>query len=180
MGTSNCVPRGRYCGTPSAWPVLEAYIYKNTTCWPATAYDVTTGATPIYGAPGEYIILFFVFTDWFVWSVHSGKSTFFSLSWRALARRLRLCVDPCPRYLTPDDSHNLCIFCLGKEHARDVLEGKICVHCELFLWKSSALVSPSFQGKRDSRLLPAIRGPPLPRHWGELNHGVRSWIWPMS
>ncbi len=54
-------------------------------------------------------------------------------SWRALARRLRLCVDPCPRYLTPDDTHNLCVFCLGKEHARDVLEGKICVHCELFL-----------------------------------------------
>ncbi len=26
-----------------------------------------------------------------------------------------------------DDTHNLCVFCLGKEHARDVLEGKICV-----------------------------------------------------
>ncbi len=64
--------------------------------------------------------------------MHSGKSTVFSLSWRALARHLRLCVDPCPRYLTPDDTHNLCVFCLGKEHARDVLEGKICVHCELF------------------------------------------------
>ncbi len=71
----------------------------------------------------------------FVWSVHSGKSTVFSLSWRALARRLRLCVDPRPRYSTPDDTHNLCFFCLGKEHTRDVLEGKICVHCELFLWK---------------------------------------------
>ncbi len=32
--------------------------------------------------------------------------------------------------LTPDDTHNLCVFCLGKEHARDVLEGKICVHYE--------------------------------------------------
>ncbi len=32
----------------------------------------------------------FVFTDWFVWSVQSGKSTVFSLlSWRTLARRLR-------------------------------------------------------------------------------------------
>ncbi len=45
------------------------------------------------------------------------------------------CVDPCPRYLTPDDTHNLYVFCLGKEHARDVLEGKICVHCELFSMK---------------------------------------------
>ncbi len=40
-------------------------------------------------------------------------------------------VDPCPRYLTPDDTHT----CLGKEHARNVLEEKICVHCELFSMK---------------------------------------------
>ncbi len=39
---------------------------------------------------------------------------------------------PCPRYLTPDDTHDLCVFCLGEEHARDVLEGAICVHCESF------------------------------------------------
>ncbi len=54
-------PRGRYWGTLSAWPVPEAYIYKNTTCWPATAYDVTTG-TIQYWAPGEYIIRFFVWS----------------------------------------------------------------------------------------------------------------------
>ncbi len=66
-------------------------------------------------------------------------------------------------------THNLCVFCLGKEHARDVL----CVHCAL----SSC---PSFQGKRGSRLLPAIRYPPLPRHGGDWNRGVHSWIWPMS
>ncbi len=42
------------------------------------------------------------------------------------------CVDPCPRYLTPDDTHNCCVFCLGEEHACNVLEGAICVHCELF------------------------------------------------
>ncbi len=70
------------------------------------------------------------------------------------------CVDPCPRYLTPDDTHNLCVFCLGKEHARDVLEGKICVHCELFSMKIFLL----FRGKRGSRLL---RDPPLLRHGGE-------------
>ncbi len=38
------------------------------------------------------------------------------------------------RYLTPDDTHNLCVFCLGKEHAYDVLEGKICVHSCLSLF----------------------------------------------
>ncbi len=31
--------------------------------------------------------------------------------------------------------NNLFVFCLGEEHARDVLEGAICVHCELFSMK---------------------------------------------
>ncbi len=48
------------------------------------------------------------------------------------SKAFKRCVHPCPRYLTPDDTHNLCVFCLGEEHARDVLEGAICVHCECF------------------------------------------------
>ncbi len=48
------------------------------------------------------------------------------------SKAFRRCVHPCPRYLTPDDTHDLCVFCLGEEHARDVLEGAICMHCELF------------------------------------------------
>ncbi len=46
------------------------------------------------------------------------------------SKAFRKCVDPCPRYLTPDDTHDCCVFCLGMEHARDVLEGAVCVHCE--------------------------------------------------
>ncbi len=61
------------------------------------------------------------------------------------SKAFKKCVDSCPRYLTPDDTHTLWVFCLGEEHARDVLEGKICMHCELFLWKSSAPVCPSFE-----------------------------------
>ncbi len=48
------------------------------------------------------------------------------------SKAFKRCVHPCPRYLTPDDRHDLCVFCLGEEHTRDVLEGAICVHCELF------------------------------------------------
>ncbi len=48
------------------------------------------------------------------------------------SKAFKRCVHPCPRYLTPDDTHDLCVFCLGEEHARDVLEGAICVHCEFF------------------------------------------------
>ncbi len=51
------------------------------------------------------------------------------------SRAFKKCVDPCPRYLTLDDTHNCCVFCLGEEHARDVLEGAICVHCERFSMK---------------------------------------------
>ncbi len=40
-------------------PCLK-YTYKNITCWLATAYDVTTGATTVYRAPEEYIIHFFI------------------------------------------------------------------------------------------------------------------------
>ncbi len=173
-------PLGVATGNASSVTRVWRYICKNTIRWPATAHDVTTGATIIKGSPGEYIISFFVFTDWSVWrNVHSGRNTvFLYLSWRALARRSRS--DPSPRYLTPDDTHDCCVFCLGEEHARDVFEGAVCVHCELSLWESSVLVCPSFRGKRGSRLLPAIRYPPLPRHGGDWNRGVRSWIWPMS
>ncbi len=48
------------------------------------------------------------------------------------SKAFKRCVHPCPRYLTPDDTHDFCVFCLGKEHARDVIEGAICVHRELF------------------------------------------------
>ncbi len=48
------------------------------------------------------------------------------------SKAFKKCVDPCPHYLTPDDTHDCCVFCLGEEHARDVLKGAVCVHCELF------------------------------------------------
>ncbi len=34
-------------------------------------------------------------------------------------KRFRKCVDPCQRYLTPDDAHDLCVMCLGEEHVRE-------------------------------------------------------------
>ncbi len=87
-------------------------------------------------APGLYIILFFVFTDCFVWSVHSdGKNYFLQAIMASTSKAFKSCVDPCPCYLTLDDTHNLCVFCLGEEHARNVLEEAICVHCEHFSMK---------------------------------------------
>ncbi len=33
-------------------------------------------------------------------------------------QRFRLCVSPCPRFVTGGDTNSLCIVCLGAEHAR--------------------------------------------------------------
>ncbi len=45
--------RGRYGERRQRDPCLK-HTYKNTTCWPATAYDVTTGANHSNkGAPGK-------------------------------------------------------------------------------------------------------------------------------
>ena len=51
------------------------------------------------------------------------------------SKAFRQCMHPCRRYLTPDDTHSLCVSCLGEEHTRNVLEGAFCVHCERFSMK---------------------------------------------
>ncbi len=51
------------------------------------------------------------------------------------SKAFRRCVDPCPCHLTPDDTRDRYVFFLGEGHARVVLEGEICVHCELFFMR---------------------------------------------
>ncbi len=50
----------------------------------------------------------------------------------SVEKRYKRCVNLCQRFLTSDDTHDLCVMCLGEEHARSVLEGMECSHCELF------------------------------------------------
>ncbi len=83
----------------------------------------------------------------------------------------RLCVPPCPRYITSGDTHSLCVVCLGVKHAESNLEGAGCPHCE---W----LPLRTLRSRRE--LLPAFLAvlalPPLRRNGGCI-HGARSWIW---
>ncbi len=37
----------------------------------------------------------------------------------------KMCVCPCPRYLTGGDTHILCVACLGEEHAQSALESAL-------------------------------------------------------
>lgn len=79
-------------------------------------------------------------------------------------------MDPCPRFLTPHDTHNLCVICLGKEHARSVLEGAVCMHCEHFQMKKlrSCLLAKA-----------SLVQAPVPRDSGpalvETGRRLRSW-----
>ncbi|KAL0169000.1 hypothetical protein M9458_037222, partial [Cirrhinus mrigala] len=101
--------------------------------------------------------LFFVFTDSL--SGVCSKTVRDLFSWKTMAstsKAFRKCADPCPRYLTPDDTHDLCVFCLGEEHAHDVLEGAVCVHCELFPMRK--LRSRLSLFSREEGQLPVPRG----------------------
>ncbi len=132
-------------------------------------------ARPQYkGAPGKYVILFFVFSDCFVWSMHSnGKNDFLLLLWRALARRLR---DVCIRVLVIWHLMTHTIFAsfvwARSTHAMSSRGQSACtVH---------ALVCLSFRGRRDSHLLPAVQDPLLLRHGGKWARGARRRIRLMS
>ncbi len=116
-------------------------------------------------APVEHIILFFPSGD-LVSEVWVDMS---------VEKRFRRCVDPCQRCLTLDDTHDLCVMCLGEEHARSVLEGMECVHCEnffcgkklrsrlsLFLERIGAIICP-----------PAAQVQPLLRQWRDWVRGDR-------
>ncbi len=85
----------------------------------------------------------------------------------SVVKRFRRCADPCQLFLTPHDTHDLCVMCLGEEHARSVLEGMECVHCELFsLGKHRSRLS-LFSRELGNRLPPAARVQPLLRQRGD-------------
>jgi len=67
-------------------------------------------------APVIDIISFFVFRKLFVLKRDLGIMDASS------DECFRKCVSPCQRYLTLDDTHDLCVDCLGEDHASSVLE----------------------------------------------------------
>ncbi len=89
------------------------------------------------------------------------------MSTLSVVKRFRRCADPSQLFLTPDDTHDLCVMCLGEEHARSVLEGMECVHCELFsLGKIRSRLS-IFSRELGNHLPPAARVQPLLRQRGD-------------
>ncbi len=100
----------------------------------------------------------------------------------SVEKRFRRCVDPCQRCLTLDYTHDLCVMCLGEEHARSVLEGMECVHCEPFFCGKKAPLSvvPFSRENWGDHLPPAARVQPLLRQWRDWVRGDRRWSLRMS
>ncbi len=87
------------------------------------------------------------------------------------SKAFKKCVDPCPRYLTPDDTHNLCVFCLGKEHARDVLELKSACTVSLFSMKKLRSRQSLFSRKEGQPSASRDSGPTA----AEARRRMKSW-----
>ncbi len=105
----------------------------------------------------------------------SGDICFWSVSTMSVVKRFRRCADPCQFFLTPDDTHDLCVMCLGEEHARSVLEGMECIHCELFpLGKLRSRLS-LFSRELGNHLPPVAWVQPLLRQRGDWDRGDRRW-----
>lgn len=51
-----------------------------------------------------------------------------------MSARFRRC-SPCNIFITPDDTHDLCVICLGAEHTLSALKGAGCAHCDHFTVK---------------------------------------------
>ncbi len=83
----------------------------------------------------------------------------------SVEKHFRRCVDPCQRCLTLDDTHDLCVMCLGEEHAALCSRGNGSLHCEPFFCgkKLRFSVVPFFRENWGDHLLPAARVQPLLR-----------------
>lgn len=95
----------------------------------------------------------------------------FSLCQKMSAKSFRKCADPCPRFLTPEDTQNLCVSCLGEEHARSVLEGAACANCERFPMKTLRSRLALFSRGEVPSPLPGGSGPAR----AEAERRLKSW-----
>ncbi len=91
-------------------------------------------------------------------------------------QNFKLCVPPCPRFITGGDRHSLCVACLVVEHARSALEGADCPYCVRLSMRTFRSRRALFEGAL-SPVFPAVRVPLLQRQGGALNLGDHKWIW---
>ncbi len=95
---------------------------------------------------------------------------------KSLTKRFRKCVTLCHRFLTPEDTHNLCVMCLGEEHMCSVLEGAECAHCGKFSMKKLRVSCLSLFS-RDAGQASCGLGPSAAKAWRSnlVLKGGRCW-----
>ncbi len=82
----------------------------------------------------------------------------------------KMCVHPCPLYLTGGDTHVLCVACLGEEHAQSVLESAGCEPCNMLPLRKLRSRLAFFREDTQARV-PQGSGPAVAEAQGRL----RSW-----
>lgn len=87
-------------------------------------------------------------------------------------KHFRNCVHSCKHYLTPDDSHDLCVICMGKEHAPLVLEGAEYEHCESSSMKKLCSCLSLFSRELGQAPMPHGLGPTSPKAKRKLFVGL--------
>ncbi len=163
-------------GTRTASPVsvtrVWRYICKNTTCWPATAHDVTTGV-PQYKCRRENTSSAFSSSLTGLFEACNLVRVQFSLYQMASTSKAFKIVCGSASSLFETRWHTQSLRLLFGQGARTRCPwGEICLHCELFLCKSSALVlfplilRNEFSALQSSpsvelALLPSTRGSPM-------------------
>ncbi len=85
---------------------------------------------------------------------------------------LWMCVHPCPCYLTGGDTHVLCAACLGEEHARSVLEGTNCEHCDVLPLQTLRSHLAFFHKEGAQARVPQGSGPTVT----EAQWRLQSWV----
>ncbi len=73
-------------------------------------------------------------------------------------QHFRLCVSPCPHFITGGDTHIFCFACLGAEHARSALEGADCPHCVRMSMRTLRSRRALFEEEEEGPLTSAPRG----------------------
>ncbi len=145
MGTRTASPRCRYGERPQRDSCLK--IHKNTTCWPATAHDVTTGV-PQYKCHRENTSSAFSSSLTGLFEACNLVRVQFSLYQMASTSKAFKIVCGSASSLFETRWHTQSLHLLFGQGARTRCPwGEICVHCELFLCKSSALVLSLFSRK---------------------------------
>lgn len=85
----------------------------------------------------------------------------------------RKCVPPCQRYLTLEDTYDLCVICLVEDHASSVLEQAECVDCEVFSTNKHCSRLSIFSRELGQASAPEVWDLLQPRLSGDSDRGDR-------